>query len=169
MATIEDHAPKSHDLKTLLSSDGRDFLVRSNSDDQVTKSSELIGKTVGLYFSASWCGPCRRFTPKLIETYNDLYLENDFEVVFVSADRDEDSFSEYLAKMPWLAIPCSDGDARDRMYKLFEVKEIPRLVILDASGKVVSEEGVGIVGEYGSEGHPFTEERIKSLKDNGNV
>jgi len=25
---------------------------------------------VGLYFSADWCAPCKRFTPKLITAYN---------------------------------------------------------------------------------------------------
>ena len=33
---------------------------------------DLKGKYIGLYFSASWCGPCRRFTPKLIWNYNEI-------------------------------------------------------------------------------------------------
>merc|ERR1712166_292973 len=36
----------------------------------VDKTTALAGKTVGLYFSAHWCGPCRGFTPELIKTYN---------------------------------------------------------------------------------------------------
>ncbi|KAK9119717.1 hypothetical protein Scep_017810 [Stephania cephalantha] len=165
MADAEATTPKSHDLQALLSSDGRDFLVRNNGDQ--VKTSELTGKTVGLYFSASWCGPCRRFTPKLIETYNDLHPKNTdhFEVVFLSADRDQDSFNEYFSKMPWLAVPFSDEETRDRLDALFEVNGIPHLVIVDPSGKVVSEEGVGVVGDYGVDGYPFTEERIKELKD----
>ena len=26
-------------------------------------------KLIGLYFSASWCGPCKRFTPELVNLY----------------------------------------------------------------------------------------------------
>ena len=29
----------------------------------------LRGSTVALYFTASWCGPCQRFTPKLVQLY----------------------------------------------------------------------------------------------------
>lgn len=29
-------------------------------------------KTVGLYFSGSWCGPCQAFTPKLVDFYSGM-------------------------------------------------------------------------------------------------
>mmetsp|Transcript_119915 Transcript_119915/g.274753 ORF Transcript_119915/g.274753 Transcript_119915/m.274753 type:complete len:81 (-) Transcript_119915:67-309(-) len=37
-------------------------------------TSSLDGKTIGLYFSAHWCPPCRGFTPKLTESYLCLHL-----------------------------------------------------------------------------------------------
>ena len=68
------------------------------------------GKVLGLYFSAHWCPPCRGFTPKLAEWYTKLTtgpLKDKFEIVFVSSDRDEDSFDSYFDEMPWLALPYS--------------------------------------------------------------
>ncbi|XP_073104108.1 probable nucleoredoxin 1-1 isoform X1 [Elaeis guineensis] len=153
-----------HDLKSILAGDERDFLIHNNGDQ--VKIANLEGKTVGLYFSASWCPPCRGFTPKLIETYGELSSEGkDFEVVFVSGDRDEDSFNGYFSKMPWLAIPFSDSKARDRLDELFKVRGIPHLVILGARGEVLNEKGVPAVREYGSEGYPFTPEKINKLKE----
>ena len=126
----------------------------------------LEGKTIVLYFSASWCRPCRRFTPQLIETYGELSSEGKgLEVVFVSGDRDEDSFNGYFSKMPWLAIPFSDSKARDQLKKLFKLRGIPHLVILDARGEVVNEEGVEAVRDYGSGAYPFTLEKINKLKE----
>ncbi|CAN0006606.1 unnamed protein product, partial [Hapterophycus canaliculatus] len=44
------------------------------------------------YFSASWCGPCRKYTPQLAALYNRAKSQHKaFEVVFVSLDGDEDS------------------------------------------------------------------------------
>lgn len=153
----------SHDLISLLSSEERDYLVRNNGDQ--VKISNLIGKTVGLYFSGSWCGPCCHFTPNLVEVYEELLPKGDFEVVFISSDRNDESFNGYLAKMPWLAIPFSDSETRKRLKELFKVRGIPNLIFLDANGKVVTNQGVRIIGEYGVDGYPFTSERINFLKE----
>ncbi|XP_048132436.1 probable nucleoredoxin 1 [Rhodamnia argentea] len=152
-----------HDVQSLLSSPDRDFLIRNNGDQ--VKVDSLKGKKIGLYFSASWCGPCRRFTPTLVEVYNELSPRGDLEIIFVSGDEDEESFSEYFSKMPWLAIPFSDSDKRSSLDEVFKVRGIPRLVFLDGAGTVSTDSGVQIVREYGVEGHPFTPERIKELKD----
>lgn len=152
-----------HDLKSILSGEGRDFLVRNNGDQ--VKLSSLEGKSIGLYFSASWCGPCHRFTPKLSEVYSELSAQNaDFEVVFISADEDEEAFHKYFAGMPWLAIPFSDSTTRSKLDELFTVQGIPHLVILDKNGMVVNDDGVQAVQEYGSEAYPFTQERIEKIK-----
>ncbi|XP_022776105.1 probable nucleoredoxin 1 [Durio zibethinus] len=152
-----------HEFKSLLSSSDRDFLVRNNGDQ--VKIESLKGKKLGLYFSASWCGPCQRFTPKLVEVYSELSPKGDFEIIFVSGDEDAELFNGYFSKMPWLAIPFSDSETRSRLDKLFKVMGIPHLVLLDENGKVITDEGVEIIQEYGEEGYPFTPEKIQELKD----
>ncbi|KAI6694823.1 hypothetical protein NL676_022533 [Syzygium grande] len=158
---VQDGAP--HDVQSLLSSPDRDFLIRNNGDQ--VKVDNLKGKKIGLYFSASWCGPCHRFTPILVEVYNELSPEADLEIIFISADKDEESFRGYFSKMPWLAIPFSDSDKRDSLNELFKVRGIPHLVILDGTGTVLTDSGDEIIRKYGVEGYPFTPERIKELKD----
>ncbi|KAH0668989.1 hypothetical protein KY289_023482 [Solanum tuberosum] len=152
-----------HDVIKLLGSSDRDFLIRNNGDK--VKLDTLKEKKVGLYFSASWCGPCKHFTPNLVEAYNELLPKGEFEVVFLTADKDDESFKEYFSKMPWLAVPFSDSETRKHLNVLFAVRGIPHLVILDASGKVVTDSGVEIILEHGVEGYPFTEERLNKLKE----
>ena len=63
---------------------------------------------IGVYFSASWCGPCRQFTPQLAQFYEAMNKKGKkFEIVWVSRDRSADEFVEYYDKMPWLAIPIT--------------------------------------------------------------
>ncbi|KAF9591327.1 hypothetical protein IFM89_003950 [Coptis chinensis] len=100
---------------------------------------------------------------KLIEVYSELSSKNDIEIVFVSADRDDEAFNGYFSKMPWLAIPLSETG--EKLNELFGVEGIPCLVIIDGSGKVLSDDGVSIISEYGAGAYPFTPERIKELKE----
>jgi len=84
--------------------------VLNHSGDNVNASSAFAGKTVGLYFSAHWCPPCRGFTPELAKFYKKHHESKNFEVVFISSDRDEQAFKEYYESMPWL---CLDFKQRD--------------------------------------------------------
>ncbi|XP_065873638.1 probable nucleoredoxin 1 [Euphorbia lathyris] len=155
----------SHDLLSLLTSKDTDFLIRNNGDQ--VKVCNLVGKIVGLYFSASWCRPCRNFTPSLIEVYEQLSSKGDdfqLELVFISSDRDEESFNSYFSKMPWLAIPFSDDENRKRLKELFKVRGIPNLVFLDANGEVCCDQGVKIIRDYGIEGYPFSQEKVEYFK-----
>jgi len=116
-------------------------------------------KLVGLYFSASWCGPCKRFTPKLAEIY-DKRDPSEFEVLFLTACNDEEAFKEYHQVMPWPAIPydVSQGSAekqgvgfvrkakRDNGLKQgvlgekYDIASVPRLVLIDPkTGKAITE------------------------------
>lgn len=76
------------------------------------------GKTVGLYFSAHWCPPCRGFTPKLAEFYKKHHTEKNFEIVFVSSDKNDAEFQEYYKEMPWLALPFADRGRKVSLLKL---------------------------------------------------
>ena len=68
----------------------------------------------GVYFSAHWCPPCRAFTPKLGQYYEEQKKgpnADKFEIVFVSCDRDDDSFKDYFKTMPFLAVDFGAEEA----------------------------------------------------------
>jgi nucleoredoxin len=96
-------------------------------------------KRVGIYFSAHWCPPCRRFTPMLAEFYNDVQAEDadELEIIFVSSDSDMKSFLDYYGEMPWSSAEY-DGERTQQISSEYDVKGIPTFVVLDgATGKTL--------------------------------
>ncbi len=113
-------------------------LLSGNSE--IDTSSALDNELIGFYFSAHWCPPCRGFTPILAEAYKDWKNEGKkIEIIFVTSDKDDNSFLDYFKEMPWLAIPRSSVDAISELKAKFKVNGIPKLVILDKSGNLVDD------------------------------
>ena len=110
---------------------------------------ELAPKQIyGLYFSAHWCGPCRKFTPQLVAYYNQIARDHpEFEIIFVSADKSADGMATYMREsgMPWPAIDYGKLAIVPTLQK-YAGNGIPDLVIVDASGKVLADSYVG--GKY---------------------
>ena len=129
----------------------------------------LTSKTVGLYFSAQWCLPGVKFTPKLISIYQkikQMLVEKggeDFEIVFVSSDRDQISFDSYFSTMPWLSLPFGDPTIKN-LAKHFDIRGIPSLVILGPDGKTVTKQGRNLINLYQQNAYPFTEARVELLE-----
>lgn len=98
-------------------------------------------KYYALYFSASWCGPCRQFTPQFISAYQQLKQKHpEFEAVFVSADRSAGAMRDYMRddRMPWPAV------SYDQLKRLPEIQRyggpgIPCLVLVAADGRVLAD------------------------------
>lgn len=114
--------------------------------------STLADKTIGIYFSAHWCPPCRAFTPQLVKFHQEMTAQGKpFEIVFVSSDRDKNSMYNYMKAMdmPWPALPFGD-DHKQALSKKFKVSGIPKLVIIDSSGNLITENGRGDVGSKGA-------------------
>jgi len=117
------------------------MLVRMDNGSLAPYDARNLGnkKFVAVYFSASWCGPCRKFTPAFVDWYKRAKsFSDDFEVVFVSRDRDELSMKNYMAndRMEWPAVSFARGQNNPLLK--YAGNGIPCLVILDGSGSVVS-------------------------------
>lgn len=94
------------------------------STDGAVEPLNLPRKYLGIYFSASWCPPCRAFTPKLIDLYNKFQSEGrgeELEVVLISSDRNEADAAAYFDKMPWKMLPFVDRDRKDMLSARFRV------------------------------------------------
>ena len=116
---------------------------------QKVSADVLEGKLIGLYFSASWCGPCRAFTPSLIK-FRDNHKDM-FEVILVGADGSTKAQANYMRKykMPWLAMKNQSPEAI-KISKSLGVPHIPYLVILDSDGKIVSKNGEKEISRLGN-------------------
>lgn len=56
-------------------------LVDRDGEEHLHEDAIVGKKSIALYFSASWCKPCKEFTPRLVEMYNKKKAEGeDMEV-----------------------------------------------------------------------------------------
>jgi nucleoredoxin len=118
-------SPESLFGETLLQKVG----VAKNTAD-LLKGKELIA----LYFSASWCPPCKVFSPVLASFYERCSKNAKLEIIYVSSDKTVDAFEGYYNTMPWLAIPAEQGSAatKSKLAETFAITGIPALIVIDA-------------------------------------
>ncbi|MBC2595155.1 redoxin domain-containing protein [Ruficoccus amylovorans] len=93
---------------------------------------------IALYYSAHWCPPCRAFTPKLVSFYNEQKAKHpDFEIIFISSDKDEEAMAEYMRvmDMPWPGLDYDKRKSSDARKKTGN--GIPCLTIVDREGNLL--------------------------------
>lgn len=107
--------------------------------------------TVGLYYSAHWCPPCRGFTPKLGEKYTSDLQGKGMTIIFNSWDRSEDAFNEYYGEQPWAAIPFKYKEALQQSSAFKSPSGIPSLYLFNKEGALYQTNGRSAV----MDGRPY--------------
>ncbi|MCD8184677.1 MAG: AhpC/TSA family protein [Bacteroides sp.] len=96
------------------------------------------GKVVLVDFWASWCGPCRREMPNLVEAYA-KYKNKGFEIVGVSLDQNGEAWKEGIKKLNITWPQMSDLKYwNNEGARLYAVSSIPHTVLIDADGTILA-------------------------------
>jgi thiol-disulfide isomerase/thioredoxin len=107
--------------------------------------SDLSGKYVLIDFWGSWCGPCRKENPALVELYkefNGKKFENatDFEIVSIAIETNEKSWKRAIEKdgLFWpYHIPQMDR-FKSPIVRQFGVREIPTKYLLNEKSEIIA-------------------------------
>lgn len=107
-----------------------DFTLTSLDGEEYTLS-KLKGKVVIVDFWATWCPPCRREVPHLVNYYN-KYKDKGLIVLGVSAE-DQQTLDTFR-KENNVTYPILLGT--NDVFKKFEVRSIPHTLFIDRKGNV---------------------------------
>ena len=122
--------------------------------------------------SASWCGPCNREMPEVVEAYKLMKESGKVELILESYDQTQDAaknwFDKFGAKFPAVMRGAS-------LPEMPAASGIPHAVIMKADGTIIKEGHGSIIrswksqtiGEYavlGDDGEPRVGKALKPLK-----
>ncbi len=91
------------------------------------------------YYTASWCGPCLKFTPSLVDFYEANKSDsNEFEIILISSDSDDDAMEGYAVdkQMTWPHLKLSRTERFKKNFK-HPGTGIPNLVLTDTAGTLL--------------------------------
>lgn len=116
-----------------------DFSIADNKGKIVTLS-DFKGKSVVLIFWASWCGPCLKELPYLIQLYNEHY-NNEVVFIAISLDNNKDSWLSAIKRynMPFIHVFDAKGWMTEPAL-IYGVSGIPDNFLIDPNGILVGHE-----------------------------
>ncbi|MBL1407181.1 TlpA disulfide reductase family protein [Sphingobacterium faecale] len=116
-----------------------DFVSTTPKGDELSLKEVLKSNKYTLVdFWASWCGPCRKENPHVVETY-EAFNSKGFTVLSVSLDDDKGRWEEAIRQdnMPWYHVSSLKG-WKEPAAQLYGIRAIPQNFLIDASGKIVA-------------------------------
>lgn len=137
-----------------------DIILKSPNGEEL-RLSDLRGQMVLIDFWASWCAPCRKENPLLVEAYHeykDASFKNGegFTVYSVSLDLKQSSWEGAIIKdnLDWPYHVSDLKGWRSSAAKLYNIKSVPTNYLVDGDGVIIA---INLRGEK-------LDEKLKKLK-----
>lgn len=123
-----------------------DLAYATPNGDTIRLSDLTNKKYVLIDFWASWCGPCRRANPRLVQLYKEYKDEKfvdakkGFTVLSVSLDQDKDKWIGAIAKdsLVWENHISDLGGWNSEAAQVYGVSYIPQAVLVGPDGKIIA-------------------------------
>ncbi len=131
--------PKMISLDIKVGDLAPDFEYQDIATNEQRKLSDLRGGFVLVDFWATWCGPCIRETPNLIEAHNQ-FAERGLTVLGVSIDDEIEKPAEYAKshEVPYSGGFLGAGEPMQQVLSAYGIKGIPSIWLIGPDGKVVA-------------------------------
>ncbi|MCB0653200.1 MAG: TlpA family protein disulfide reductase [Saprospiraceae bacterium] len=119
-----------------------------NKDGTPLQLSSLHGKYVLLDFWASWCAPCRKNNPKIVQLYKTFHPAKfkdatGFEIVSIALEKTLDPWSGAIETdhLDWpyhvVDLPKGEGFDNGRIAERYNIKEIPATFLINPQGMII--------------------------------
>jgi thiol-disulfide isomerase/thioredoxin len=109
-----------------------------NPQGDIVALDDVRGELTVIDFWASWCKPCRDQSPALVQMHK-TYADKGVAFISVSLDRNASSWTQAIASdnLDWTHV-SNLKYWQDPIAKLYNVRSIPELFLIDESGRVLA-------------------------------
>ena len=114
-----------------------DFTMKDTAGNDISLK-DFRGNYVMIDFWASWCGPCRRANPFVVEIFKEFNPKG-FQILGVSFDKSREAWIKAIHddQLTWPHVSDLQG-WKNAAGQIYGINSIPHTTLIDPDGKIVA-------------------------------